>query len=157
MEKAKTNNFKIKKAIVYVVGNYNEPNLSVTCPFTRFSDSKVFAKSGPGELKEIMSYTAEDYKILDTLEEISLENFEAQYEKIEELIIAQNMGKDANLPLKNQLISMKTRLVKALSKKLGKGDFNSKMRAMLEGQDLKGSLEMINNLAAKYFEESSTG
>ena len=41
------------------------------------------------------------------------------------------MGKDGNLPLKNQLVSMKTRLVKELSKKMGKGDFNSKVRAML--------------------------
>ena len=88
-----------------------------------------------------MSYTAEDYKILDSLEDISLENFEAQYEKIEQMIIAQNMGKDGNLPLKNQLVAMKTKLIKELSKKLGKGDFNSKIRAMLESQDLEGSLE----------------
>lgn len=40
-----------------------------------------------------MNYTSEDYKILDELEEISLENFEAKYETIEALIIAQNMGK----------------------------------------------------------------
>ena len=73
IEEAKTKSgFKIQKAIVYVVGEYHEPNLSVTCPFTRFSESKVFSKSGTGELKEIMSYTSEDYKILDTLEDISL-------------------------------------------------------------------------------------
>ena len=50
------------------------------------------------------------------------------------------MGKDANLPLKNQLVAMKTKLIKELSKKLGKGDFNDKIRDMLEAQDLKGSL-----------------
>ena len=47
------------------------------------------------------------------------------------------MGKDGNLPLKNQLVSMKTRLIKELSKKLGKGDFNSKLREKLETQNLK--------------------
>lgn len=78
-----------------------------------------------------MSYTAEDYKILDSLEDITLENFEAQYEKIEQLIIAQNMGKDGNLPLKNQLVSMKTRLVKELSKKLGKKEFSQQLREKL--------------------------
>lgn len=149
--------FKIKKAIVYAVGEYGEPNLSVTCPFTRFSESQVFSKSGASELKEIMSYTAEDYKILDSLEDISLDNFESQYEKIEQLIIAQNMGKDGNLPLKNQLVSLKTRLVKELSKKLGKGDFSSKLRAKLEVQDLTESLDMIKNMATRYFEESGTG
>ena len=61
------------------------------------------------------------------------------------------MGKDGNLPLKNQLVSMKTRLVKELSKKLGKGDFSSKLRAMLEAKDLKASLDMIKNMATRYF------
>ena len=67
------------------------------------------------------------------------------------------MGKDGNLPLKNQLVAMKTRLVKELSKKLGKGDFSSKLRAMLEAKDLKASLDMVKNMATKYFEESATG
>lgn len=83
-----------------------------------------------------MNYTSEDYKILDELEVISLENFEAKYETIEQLIIAQNMGREGNLPLKNQLVSMKTRLVKELSKKLGKGDFSSKLREALEANKL---------------------
>ena len=137
-DEAKTmHNFKIQKAVVYVVGNRSEPNLSVTCPFTRYSESKVFSRLGEGLLKEVMSYTAEDYKILDSLEDITLENFEAQYDKIEQLIIAQNMGKDGNLPLKNQLVTMKTRLLKELSKKLGKKEFSSQLRERLEAQELK--------------------
>lgn len=150
------NNFKIQKAIVYVVGGYHEPNLSVTCPFTRYSESKVFSRLGNNPLKEVMSYTAEDYKILDSLEDITLENFEAQYEKIEQLIIAQNMGKDGNQPLKNQLVSMKTWLVKELSKKLGKKEFSSQLREKLQAQELKESLEIIKNLAEKYFEASNS-
>jgi hypothetical protein len=67
-----------------------------------------------------MQYTQEDYKVLDSLEEISLENFEAKYSNIEQLIIAINMGREGNPELKAQLVSMKTRLVKELSKKLGK-------------------------------------
>lgn len=60
----------------------------------------------------MVQYTPEDYKILDTLDDITLENFEANYDKIEGLIIALNMGKEANIPLKNQLVVMKNRLVK---------------------------------------------
>jgi hypothetical protein len=51
-------NFKIKKALCYVIGGYSEPNLSVTCPFTRFSESKVFSKRGAEPLKSVMQYTA---------------------------------------------------------------------------------------------------
>ncbi len=60
----------------------------------------------------MVQYTAEDYKILDSLDEITLENFEAKYDLIEGLIIALNMGKEGNIPLKNQLVTMKNRLVK---------------------------------------------
>lgn len=66
------------------------------------------------------------------------------------------MGKDGNLPLKNQLVAMKTKLIKELSKKLGKKDFSVQLRTKLEDQDLNGSLEMIKNLAEKYFEANNS-
>lgn len=53
----------------------------------------------------------DDFKILDTLDTITLENFEAEYSKIESLVIALNMGKDGNIPLKNNLVKMKNRLI----------------------------------------------
>lgn len=65
-----------------MIGSYHEPNLSVTCPFTRRSESKVFSRSGANPLKTVMQYTQEDYKVLDSLDEISLENFEAKYASI---------------------------------------------------------------------------
>ena len=59
LEEAKSkDNFKIKKAICYVIGSYHEPNLSVTCPFTRLSESKVFSRAGSAEIKTVMQYTA---------------------------------------------------------------------------------------------------
>jgi hypothetical protein len=95
--------------------------------------------------------------VIDNLDEISLDNFEAKYDTIEQLIIALNMGKDGNLPLKNQLVALKTRLVKELSKRLGKKeDFSTKVRNFLEAQDVNGALEMVANMAVKYFEASGT-
>ena len=49
-----------------------------------------------------------------------MENFESKYDLIEGLIIALNMGKEGNIPLKNQLVVMKNRLVKELSKNMTK-------------------------------------
>lgn len=66
------NKFKVSQAVCYVIGSYNEPNLSVTCPFTRRSESKVFSRTRDSPLKTVMQYTQEDYKVLDSLEEISL-------------------------------------------------------------------------------------
>jgi hypothetical protein len=54
----KVHEFHIKKAICYVIGSHSEPNLSVTCPFTRMSESKVFSRMGNNPLKTVMQYTA---------------------------------------------------------------------------------------------------
>lgn len=70
---------------------------------------------GGSPLEVVVSYTPEDYKILDTLDTITLENFAAQYNLIEGLVIALNMGKTGNIPLKNQIVLMKKRLLKELS------------------------------------------
>jgi hypothetical protein len=70
---------------------------------------------GGSPLEVVVSYTPEDYKILDTLDTITLENFAAQYNLIEGLVIALNMGKAGNIPLKNQIVLMKKRLLKELS------------------------------------------
>jgi hypothetical protein len=81
----------------------------------------------------LVQYTTQDYKILDSLEEITLENFEQKYDLIEGLIIALNMGKESNIPLKNQLVIMKNRMVQELSKKMSnKVDYGMEMRAYLE-------------------------
>jgi hypothetical protein len=54
------------------------------------------------------------------LDEITLDNFEQKYDLIEGLIIALNMGKSGNIPLKNQLVIMKNRLIKELSLMMSK-------------------------------------
>ena len=74
-EASQKKQFKIKKSICYVIGSYSEPNLSVTCPFTRYSESKVFSRKGAEAVKSVMQYTAADYEILTDLENITLENF----------------------------------------------------------------------------------
>ena len=87
-----------------------------------------------------------------------MENFEAKYSSIEQLIIAINMGREGNPELKNQLVTMKSRLVKELSKKLGKKmSYSEKIREMLREQRVQDALGMVENMAKSYFEESGTG
>ena len=68
-EQAEKNNFKISKSICYIISTgSSEVNMSVTCPFTRFCDNQVFTKRKEEPLKAVVQYTAQDFKILDTLE-----------------------------------------------------------------------------------------
>lgn len=68
------------------------------------------------------------------------------------------MGRDGNPELHSQLVAMKTRLVKELSKKLGKKmNYSEKVRLMLQENRVNDALNMVTNMAEKYFEESGTG
>lgn len=91
------------------------------------------------------------------MEEITLENFEEKYDLIEGLIIALNMGKEGNIPLKNQLVSMKTRLVKQLSQTMNVGNEDGmEMREQLEQNNFKGAIEIAAVMCKKYFSEDIT-
>lgn len=104
-----------------------------------------------------MQYKPADFKILDSLEDITLENFNEKYDLIEGLIIALNMGKEGNIPLKNQIVLMKNRLVKELSKKMaGDHDYGEVVRAFLEGKDFEGAMAQFKTLVSSYFKESAT-
>lgn len=157
-DKAAKNEFKIHKSICYIISSGSgQVNMSVTCPFSRSFDSQVFTKRKDEELKALVQYTAEDYKILDTLEEITMENFEAKYDMIEGLIIALNMGKEGNIPLKNQLVSMKNRLVKELAKSKSKeDDYSTQIRAHLEEKNFKGAIEVAALMSKAYFSDDMT-
>ena len=154
----KKDGFKIDKSICILASStYGELNMSVTCPFSRNCESQVWTKKKGEELKALVQYTAQDYKILDSLEEITLDNFEEKYDLIEGLIIALNMGKEGNIPLKNQLVSMKTRLVKELSKKMTKEvNFGQEMREYLEKDNFEAAIEIAARMSKEYFSDSVT-
>jgi hypothetical protein len=91
----------------------------------------------------VVQYTPQDYKILDSLDTINLDNFAEKYDLIEGLIIALNMGKEGNIPLKNDLVIMKNRLVKELSKKKGEGqiDLSEIVRESLMKNNFEEAIE----------------
>ena len=65
----KNSGFKYNKTIcVLASSSYGELNMSVTCPFSRNCENQVFTKRRDEEFKALVQYTAQDYKILDSLE-----------------------------------------------------------------------------------------
>ena len=76
--------YQFEKTICYIIASssYGSLNMSVTCPFTRKCENEVYEKPEGKGFKKLVQYTPEDYKILDTLDDITLENFEANYDKI---------------------------------------------------------------------------
>lgn len=67
------------------------------------------------------------------------------------------MGKDGNIPLKNQLVVMKKRLVQELSKKKGgEFDVNVEIRTHLEKGNLEGAFTLIDKINKEYMADSMT-
>lgn len=156
LEKAKQEGFQIRKAICYTIGYRDEPNLSVTCAFTRYGESRVFSKGGDKPLRTVMQYTKEDFKILEEFAEISLENFQANFEKIEQLIIAKNMGRNSNPEMKDQLVHMKARLIREYSKEQGKKEPISNMiRKALRNNDQETAFDLARKMANSYFTDET--
>lgn len=56
--------------------------MSVTCAFTRNCEHKVFKKATGSPLSSVVQIKQEDFQILQTLDTITLENFEVEYNKI---------------------------------------------------------------------------
>lgn len=66
------------------------------------------------------------------------------------------MGKDGNIPLKNQLVLMKRRLVQELSKRSAKKDMNILLREHLENGRLEEAIAYSKELSENYMKENVT-
>lgn len=67
------------------------------------------------------------------------------------------MGKEGNIPLKNQLVTMKNRMVKELSQKMSKGnDYGSDLREFLQKGNFQGAIEVAAVMSKRYFSEDAT-
>lgn len=91
------------------------PSLSVTCPFTRNSTSKVYTYTNNIEGILELQTTAESMFLLSTIETLTLDTFKDYFESLKNAIIAKNMGKTGLPAQKDKLILLKKKLIKELS------------------------------------------
>lgn len=67
------------------------------------------------------------------------------------------MGKTGNIPLKNQLVTMKTRLVKQLSKTMAKEmDYSADIRHCLQKENFRDAIEIAAFMSTKYYSIDDT-
>ena len=105
---------------VYLIGNKNSTNLSVVCPFTRYSASKTILKS-PDENEDniINEVSADDLNILKKIKNIStLVDFNKNYESIEKAFIARLLGTKGDIELRKEVLLMQRRINKNLVKEV---------------------------------------
>lgn len=67
------------------------------------------------------------------------------------------MGKEGNIPLKNQLVMMKSRMVKQLSKQMNKEkDWGLQIREHLEHKDFESAIQLATSMTREYFGNDMT-
>jgi hypothetical protein len=66
------------------------------------------------------------------------------------------MGKTGNIPLKNQIVQMKNRMVKELSKKMGIKNPGDAIRECLENKDVHSALIEAKKMTDEYFGSAIT-
>lgn len=80
--------------ICYLIGSSSSVNQSITCPFTRNAASFEVINIDPhGVVAESNRISAEDWKVLETIENISsVKEFEMVFETLKKTIVAKTMG-----------------------------------------------------------------
>ncbi len=142
-------NFKIDNVECYIISQ-SQPNLSVTCPFTRNNTSQVFYKQARQENYSCQIKTAQDYEMIKELATINLETFNSKYSTIESLLIAKNMGTTGDPATKELLIKLKKNLAQELASSNIK-NYGLEIRNHLKSNDFDSALSVAKTITEEYF------
>jgi len=100
---------------IYLLGN--SANLSVACPFTRFSASKTIVKK-PYEEDHVISISDEDLNTIKEIDNINTEEeFNLKFDALERAFIARFLGTDGDQELRKSVLLMHKRINANNSKK----------------------------------------
>lgn len=143
---------KLDNIECYIIGN-SSANLSVTCPFTRNNSSRVHWKTKNESHLTTQIYEKPDPELINALESIDLETFNAKYTNLESLIISRNMGKSGDPEIKEKLIKLKKHLALELAEQAAKSNENygANMRVELESGNFGSALLTAKAMTDKYF------
>jgi len=115
--------------------NRGSQNLSVTCLFTRGSNSIVYTHNGDIS-KVVIKVTEEMKDMVLNIDKITVEDFIKRYDEIEAYIVSQCMGSRGNEKLRDLILNVKKRLLFEYSK-MDKGAVENRYLNVLKVMMLK--------------------
>eukprot|EP00833_Pecoramyces_ruminatium_P005300 jgi/Orpsp1_1/1179332/evm.model.c7180000068922.1 len=102
------NKFKCDYTEVYLLGSH--ANLSIACPFTRFSPSKTIVKNG-SEKDQIIEVSDADLKTIEQIDKINtLDEFNDKFDSLEKAFVARCLGTDGDIELRKSVLLMQKRI-----------------------------------------------
>lgn len=117
----KLKEWKFKKVFIYLIGTGYTIEESISCAFVRNSPHVIEIYNQNGTLKQnIVEITNESFAILDKIESIATEDeFISIVPELDNLLASINMGTSGNSEIKNNLVKLKTRIIKNKSNNIG--------------------------------------
>lgn len=139
---------KFKQVTAYLVGS--EADLSVVCPFIRYSPTNIVVVTSEGEsavTKNITFLSEEDIAVIENVSTISnFAQFDRAYESLERVLRARTIGTSGDAKLKDAMIAMQSRIIR--SSGIDANGAGSTMRAALESGNLQLALNVGSQLVA---------
>ncbi len=131
----------------------NNPDLSVTCPFTRNNTSKVTTYELSRNVSSVVfEINRQDYEILASLDTISYDNFLENWDKIKLLVEQACRGRESNLTLKTSFVNLKKRMIKEHANRQN-SSINDELRMAIQ-TDMTSAIDICSKLTKDFYSES---
>ena len=138
------------------------PNLSVSCPFTRNGECKVTTYrldplSSSNHLNGVVQLhlTKDDWTLLRAIETVTLDTFLSKYENLQSILIAKHMGREGDPILKEKFIALKKRLIQEMSERNStKTDYNQMLTDCLTSRQIPDAIEISKRMLVDFYSAS---
>jgi len=143
---------RFNSVTAHLINTGGEVNMSVTCPFTRNSPHTVYLYDQTKEKRLATSVTAEDLAIVGRLREINtVADYEAAAASLEKAVIAATMGTTGDPALRDALLAMKARIMRAEARAKGDSDTVRALTAALSEKNMGRAVSLAHTLTREYY------
>ncbi len=97
----------------HIIGKRESKNMSTVCVFHRHPNvcTKLYNTTNPvPDVQTIKTPTSEEFALLQTLDRITLADFQAHYDQLYSVLVSMFMGRDGNPDIHAQLVAAQKRL-----------------------------------------------
>lgn len=132
---------------VHLIHTGGTVNMSVSCPFTRYSPHIIMKYEKNKEPQEITSINKNNFEILSNVQNIVIfEDFIKYKEELNKTIIAQCMGININNQLKEKLIKLKKNMIFDKNKKLSEKSNYDNLNNSLKSNQIENAITIAKNI-----------
>lgn len=138
---------KFKKVTVYIIGPQNEANLSVSCPFTRYCEHKIYQFESEDDYGTVINVSQKSIDAVSKINTISkINDFMNEYNSIANGLIARFIGSNGDKVISTDIIKMGTRIADNSKKALVSKEKNNEIKKYIANNDLDSAYNIGKQL-----------